>query len=131
MLWLDPVDATSSGMHRLTGGLAPMLDTQAARAKLLAKRDELEERVRRIDTDLHKREEPLSADFAEQVVEQENMDVLYALESEGRAELQKVERALLRIERGEYSVCSRCGKEIAPQRLEAVPHADTCIHCAD
>jgi DnaK suppressor protein len=108
-----------------------MLDTEAARARLLAKRAELEERVRRIDTDLHKREEPLSADFAEQVVEQENMDVLYALENEGRAELQKVERALLRIERGEYGTCARCGKDIGEPRLEAVPHADNCIHCAE
>ena len=108
-----------------------MTDNDTVRAKLLARRDELAERVRRIGSDLHRREEPLSADFAEQVVEQENLDVLHSLEAEGRTELARVERALARLERGEYTQCSRCGGEIAPARLAAVPYADTCIRCAD
>ena len=108
-----------------------MPDLQTARAHLTAKRDELEERVRRIDTDLRKRDEPMSADFAEQVVEQENLDALYAIESEGRLELQKVLRALVRMDRGEYAVCGRCGGPIGAERLAALPYADTCIGCAD
>ena len=107
-----------------------MADMQAVRARLIAKREELEERVRRIDADLRKRDEPMSADFEEQVVEQENLDALYAIESEGRLELQKVVHALERIERGEYAVCSRCGGPIAAERLAALPYADTCIACA-
>ena len=90
-----------------------MPDRNAVRERLLAKRDELEERVRRIDRDLHKRDEPMSADFAEQVVEQENLDVLYSLEAEGRTELARVERALERIATDEYTVCSRCGSGAA------------------
>lgn len=108
-----------------------MPDLQTVRARLIAKRAELEERVRRIDADLRKREEPLSADFEEQVVEQENLDALYAIEREGRVELQKVNDALARIERDEYAVCSRCGGPIAEARLAALPYADTCIGCAD
>lgn len=101
------------------------------RSRLNARREELAERVRRIGTDLHRREEPFSADFAEQVVEQENLDVLHSLEVEGKVELARVERALARLERGEYTLCSRCGEEIAPARLAALPYADTCIRCAD
>lgn len=108
-----------------------MPDKNAVRERLLAKRDELEERVQRIDRDLHKREEPMSADFAEQVVEQENLDVLYSLEAEGRMELVRIGRALERIDSDEYTVCSRCGKTIAAERLEVIPYADTCIGCAD
>ncbi len=37
--------------------------------------------------------------------------------------------ALERIERGEYGICVQCGKEISPERLEAVPHARLCIEC--
>ena len=107
-----------------------MPDMQAVRARLIAKREELEERVRRIDADLRKRDEPMSADFEEQVVEQENLDALYAIESEGRLELRKVNDALARIERDEYAVCSRCGGAIAAERLAALPYADTCISCA-
>jgi RNA polymerase-binding transcription factor DksA len=108
-----------------------MPTTEELRARLLARRDELAERVRRVGADLHRREEPLSADFAEQVVEQENLDVLHSLEVEGKVELARVERALVRLERGEYATCSRCGEEIAPARLAALPYADTCIRCAD
>jgi len=108
-----------------------MIDLEQVRKDLLARREELADRVQRLDEGLHKREEPMSADFAEQVVEQENLDVLYALEAEGKVELARVERALQRLERDEYLYCSRCGEEIAPQRLQALPYAETCIHCAD
>ena len=108
------------------------MDTNTGlRASLEARRDELAERVSRISDQLYRREEPLSADFAEQVVEQENLDVLHSLEAEGRVELARVERALARLELGEYTRCSRCGEEIAPARLAALPYTDTCIRCAD
>ena len=108
-----------------------MLDVQAMQQKLLAVRQELEDRVQRIASDLHRRQEPLSADFAEQVVEQENLDVLYSLESEGREKLVQVERALERIARDEYGSCAVCGEAIGEARLLALPYASTCIKCAD
>lgn len=107
-----------------------MPDMEALKQQLLAKRKEYADRVSRIHTDLHRREEPFSADFAEQVVEQENLDVLHSLEAEGRAELLQIDRALERIERGEYGYCVKCGAEISAGRLEALPYTGTCIDCA-
>ena len=107
-----------------------MPDLKSAKQQLLAHRDELEERVGRIATDLYRRDEPLSADFAEQVVDQENLEVLYSLESEGRAELALVNRALDSLARDEYGICRVCGDAIADARLRALPYADTCIQCA-
>jgi DnaK suppressor protein len=43
--------------------------------------------------------------------------------------LYHLDRALERIERGEYGICIECGKEISTERLEAVPHARLCIQC--
>ncbi|HDQ45645.1 MAG TPA: TraR/DksA family transcriptional regulator [bacterium] len=43
--------------------------------------------------------------------------------------LAHIERALDRIERGEYGKCRACGEQIAFARLEAVPHATLCIQC--
>jgi RNA polymerase-binding protein DksA len=94
-------------------------------------RDELTDRLRRIHQNLRQRDEPVAADFAEQVTEQENVDVLHALEDEGRHELALVERALARLDADEYGLCTRCGEEIAPRRLEALPYAERCIRCAD
>jgi DnaK suppressor protein len=47
-----------------------------------------------------------------------------------RHRLDDVRAALHRVERGIYGRCERCGKEISPERLEAVPTARLCIVCA-
>jgi DnaK suppressor protein len=44
--------------------------------------------------------------------------------------LKNVEAALTRIEKGSYGQCVRCGQEINPERLEAIPSASLCIDCA-
>lgn len=44
--------------------------------------------------------------------------------------LKNVEAALARIESGTYGRCLRCGQEINPERLEAIPSASLCIECA-
>lgn len=108
-----------------------MPNESEARQRLEALRKELHERVSALHRDLRQREEPVAADFAEQVVEQENIDVLYALEDEGKRELALVERALKRLDDDEYGYCDRCGQEISSGRLEAIPYASTCIDCAD
>lgn len=43
----------------------------------------------------------------------------------------QVSAALHRIDEGTYGACVRCGKEIAPDRLGAVPAADLCISCKE
>lgn len=40
-----------------------------------------------------------------------------------------IDKALERIEKGEYGKCFNCGKQISIARLEAVPHARFCIDC--
>lgn len=72
-----------------------------------------------------------SADSAEQVTERENEDVLRNLQEETRQELKQVRAAIKRIEVGEYGICSSCGDEISPARLEALPYATRCIKCAE
>ena len=37
--------------------------------------------------------------------------------------------ALQRIEKGTYGLCAQCGRDIPPERLEAVPAASLCIKC--
>ncbi len=71
-----------------------------------------------------------SSDSAEQVTERENEDVLRNLQEETKLELKQVRAAIKRIEAGEYGVCSSCGEEISPARLEALPYATLCIKCA-
>ncbi len=43
--------------------------------------------------------------------------------------LAKIDDAIERIDDGTYGTCQRCGKEINPERLEALPYARYCIEC--
>ena len=46
-----------------------------------------------------------------------------------RSNLRDVDRALAKMDAGTYGTCERCGKPIAPERLEALPWAMLCIDC--
>jgi DnaK suppressor protein len=45
-------------------------------------------------------------------------------------QLAAVEAALVRVAEGTYGVCEVCRQAIAPERLEAIPWAATCVSCA-
>jgi DnaK suppressor protein len=44
--------------------------------------------------------------------------------------LERVERALAKLDEGTYGTCDRCGGPIAPKRLEAMPDSTLCVECA-
>jgi DnaK suppressor protein len=45
-------------------------------------------------------------------------------------QLAAVDGALVRAAEGTYGVCQVCRRHIAPERLEAIPWAATCVSCA-
>ncbi|WP_030756794.1 MULTISPECIES: TraR/DksA family transcriptional regulator [unclassified Streptomyces] len=53
-----------------------------------------------------------------------------ALLVQAREHLEELDRALQRLEHGEYGRCEGCGRTIPPERLEIRPAATTCVHCA-
>lgn len=53
-----------------------------------------------------------------------------ALMAQTREHLEELDRALDRLERGQYGRCDGCGGMIPPERLEIRPAATTCVHCA-
>ncbi|HEV8544839.1 MAG TPA: TraR/DksA C4-type zinc finger protein [Candidatus Limnocylindrales bacterium] len=63
---------------------------------------------------------------ASQVFEQQR-DL--ALRDHNAAHLEQVEAAIRRIDDGTFGACVRCGRLIAPERLEAIPWAAHCIDC--
>jgi DnaK suppressor protein len=54
---------------------------------------------------------------------------LSLLGSEGNA-IEQIDRALKRIEDGNYGQCETCGIKIPKSRLEAIPYAARCVQCA-
>ena len=45
--------------------------------------------------------------------------------------LQNIERALKKLELGEYGMCERCGNPIKEERLEVIPHTQYCYFCQE
>ncbi len=107
------------------------MDSDAIRERLRRRAAELRERALRADRDLRHEADPLSADFAEQVTQRENDDVLGAISDSASAELQQIEAALRRLDQGHYGICVVCGEPIEPGRLAAVPYAQRCSGCAE
>ncbi|MGS4884018.1 TraR/DksA family transcriptional regulator [Roseibium sp. MB-4] len=53
-----------------------------------------------------------------------------ASERQRRADIQRIEAALKRLDEGEYGYCAQCGEDITTKRLEVDPAAAFCIRCA-
>ncbi len=45
--------------------------------------------------------------------------------------LDKIQKAIERIEEGNFGTCEECGEEISPKRLEARPETTLCIRCKE
>jgi len=117
-----------------------------ATAKLTKKEiDELEDRLRAEHTELSEQlttiedqtfattQSDLSGDVG---VDDESADAGTAtferekelsIEQNVRDLLQKIDRALKRIDAGTYGICERCGKPIEKARIKALPYVDLCI----
>lgn len=89
---------------------------------------ELQQRIDSIHQDFA---EGRHADWSEQAGERENDEVLNALESEAKVEIQLLSNAITRIDNGNYGICQDCGEDIPDRRLEVQPAAIKCINCAD
>ncbi len=51
------------------------------------------------------------------------------LSAQARVAIAEIDRALAKLDNGTYGRCERCGNEIPPARLQAVPHAALCVAC--
>jgi DnaK suppressor protein len=104
-----------------------MTDLANLRETLVARLEELGHRVDDLESGLR---EPLEADFAEQATQMEGAEVTSALEQTAIVEAQRIKAAIERIDAGSYGECAKCGNEINPERLAALPYATECVNCA-
>ena len=98
---------------------------------LLESKAELERRLEAIKRDVRNETNPVSSDSAEQTTERENDEVIDALGNSARVELASINKALSRIDRGEYFECEECGGPISEARLGSVPYTSLCVKCAE
>lgn len=66
------------------------------------------------------------ADDADALADNERTRILV---SNSQAMIAQITTALERLDAGTYGVCTNCGREIDPRRLEALPYVTLCIDC--
>jgi DnaK suppressor protein len=101
-------------------------DVSAIRAALEAERDRLRSGLEEAIVAPGPMTYGSQAAAATQVFEQQR-DL--ALRDHNSQHLEQVEAAIDRLSDGTFGTCVRCGRPIAPERLEALPWAAYCIEC--
>jgi DnaK suppressor protein len=92
--------------------------------------EDMELRLAGITVNIKHWDEPLEKDFAEQVTQKENDEVLDYLGNAARSEIAQIRQAIKRIDEGKYGLCEVCDEPIGKERLEVLPYTTMCIRCA-
>lgn len=97
------------------------------KASLEARLAILKARLVQIDDELESHQ---SKDWEDLATEREADEVLEGIGVSGLQEIRQIESALQRIAAGDYGICTKCGADIAAERLDVLPHTPFCRHCA-
>ncbi len=98
---------------------------------LLAKQEELQTMVSRIEHDGRSVDEEPEQDLVDKAASSYTKEFLFSQSNTDRAMLVQVVEALDRLQHGGYGECQSCGSEMLPKRLEAVPWASLCTSCQE
>jgi DnaK suppressor protein len=108
-----------------------MLPIVRLRGTLLDRRRTLLHQVDHIEDDLRSLDEAVETELEEEAQEENISRLLAGLDERGKEELEAIDRALTRIETGEYGRCEDCDDPIPLERLEALPTTTTCVQCSE
>jgi DnaK suppressor protein len=111
------------------------IDVDAFRHRLLEERQRVADAIQNLHDENpgslkdETAEMPLDNHLAETATATLDREIDYTLEENAAQVLAAIDAALERIAQGAYGVCTRCGRPISPERLEARPWASLCIGC--
>lgn len=107
-----------------------MLQVDDIRRKLFTQRRELFRQVAQTEDELLWLETDVESEVGERGQEENMVRLLDRLDGRAKAEIEAIDRALVKLEAGQYGRCEQCGKDIPQARLEALLEAAKCIGCA-
>ena len=106
-------------------------DRETARARLTARRDELNKLSSISAEDRNAVElDQQSVGRLSRMDAMQRQAMAQAQERARAVELARLEQAMRRLEDGEYGWCATCGDQIAAARLDVDPAAAVCVECA-
>ncbi len=100
--------------------------------KLQTRRNEITGQVNHLEQDLREEiadNQNMPGDMADHGSGELNQHLSVTLMENDRVELERIEKAISRIEQGIYGQCEVCEKVIPMPRLKAIPWATRCITC--
>jgi DnaK suppressor protein len=100
------------------------------RQRLKGQRRALLQQVAQVEDNLRWLDTNVEPEIEEEGQEANIARLLERLDDRERAELDEIDRALARIETGEYGRCTVCAQLIPEGRLEALPATEACLECA-
>ena len=60
-----------------------------------------------------------------------NQSLIFRLRDREKFLLKKIDKALHKIDTGEFGICEECGEDIPIKRLEARPVTTMCVRCKE
>lgn len=100
------------------------------RKTLLTQRRDLFRQAAQTEEELLWLETDVESEVQERGQEAQMVQLLDRLDGRMKAEIEAIDRALVKLEAGQYGRCEACGKDIPQSRLEALPAATACMACA-
>jgi DnaK suppressor protein len=110
-----------------SSGNQPLENTERLKQRLLERREELLEDLRRFETEAREGSGGDVEDPVDQVESGELKAGTFAVSSMRRDLLNQIDGALQRLHTGDYGKCIDCGRPIEPDRLNAVPWTQYCL----
>ena len=101
------------------------------RKTLLRRRQSLCREVAAAETDLQQIAEDRESELEERAQDERIARLLAQVDQRGQTDLEKIERALGRLDAGRYGVCEGCGRDIPTRRLAALPATPYCRDCVE
>jgi DnaK suppressor protein len=107
-----------------------MLSVDDMRKKLLTQRRNLFRQVAQTEDELLWLETDVESEAQERGQGERMVQLLDRLDERMKAEIEAIDRALVKVGTAQYGRCEECGKAIPQSRLEALPAAAMCVACA-
>ena len=107
-----------------------MLPVDDIRKKLLTQRRSLFRQVAQTEEELLWFETDVESEVEERGQGERMVQLLDRLDERMKAEIEAIDRALVKVGTTQYGRCEQCGKTIPLSRLVAAPAASWCMACA-
>ncbi len=106
-------------------------EVERFRQKLELHRSEAREFLRHAEQEQKELETERPPELGDFCVASSAREYLFERASQQRRLLNRIERALQRVQAGAFGACINCGGEIPHKRLTAMPWTDYCLRCQD